>query len=175
LVAALSSEAVAALIGAGGGWFLGFLSELVWDVRRSRRARRVAALLVYAELTINHAAVSALRKFGLLDEHSIQRSAWEGQAPALLYGANLDRAGRIHQAYSTLEDIAWLARDEGRDFTSGEDAEFLDGLIPLLVTGMQEIAPLAGVSSKEIDRRMELSKQLREGDPAEGAPRPESQ
>jgi hypothetical protein len=169
LVSSLSPEAFAALIGAAGGWVLGFLSEFVWETVRSRRARRVAALLVYAELTINLAAVSALRKFGLLDEHSIKRSAWEAQAPALLYGADLNRAGRITQAYSTLEDIAWLARDGGRDFTTGEDADFLDGLIPLLYAAMDVIGPLAGVSQTELDRRAAMTKELRERPDASNA------
>jgi hypothetical protein len=37
-----------------------------------------------------------------------------------------------------------MARDHGRDFTAGNDSDFLDRLIPLLEAAMQEVGPLAG-------------------------------
>jgi hypothetical protein len=158
---ALSPEAWAVLIGAGGGWLLGFFSDLGREELRARRARKVAALLIYSELTTNLAAVSALRKYGVWSTERIHREAWEAQGAALLYGANLDRAGRLSQAYSSLEDVAFIATEEGRDFTQGEDAEFLDStLVALIYDGMREVGPLSGLPREEVERRVQASKRV---------------
>jgi hypothetical protein len=160
----IPTEAWAALIGAAVGWFLGFLSESVTEALRHRRARRVAALLIYGELFSNLAAVSALRKYGVWSTGRIHRSAWEAQAPALLYRSNVDRVGKLSIAYNSLEDVSFLATDESRDFTQGDDAEFLDDtVVPVIYQGMREVGPLTGLKAAEVEQRIAASKRLLEG------------
>jgi hypothetical protein len=65
LASFLTPEVWAVLIGVAAGWLLAFLTDLGREEWRARRARKVAALLIYAELTSNLAAVGALRKFGV--------------------------------------------------------------------------------------------------------------
>jgi hypothetical protein len=166
VVIALAPEMWAALIGAAVGWLLGFLSEFGADEFRARRARKTAALLIYGELTGNLAAVSALRKYGVWTNERIRRSAWEAQGAALLYRANVDRVGRMSMAYNSLEDVAFLVTDEGRDFTRGDDADFLDTtLVPFIYEGMREVGPLADVAKDEVEKRIDASKRLTQGPP----------
>jgi hypothetical protein len=155
ILANLGPEAVAALLGAGGGWILAFFSELALDIRRARRARMIAALLIYGELTENYAALSALRAHNVWSrgEATFRRAAWTGSGPALLDGGDINRAGKLTMAYSVLEDIAWLAQDPARDFSRGEDAKFLDDQLPWVREGLREVARLTGLSNQELDRR----------------------
>lgn len=165
MIATLSPAATAALIGAAVGWLLGFLSDFAREELRARRARRVAALLIYGELTSNVAAVSALRKHGVWSTERIHRTAWEGQGAALLYRADIDRVGHLSQAYSSLEDVAFLvAEGKARNFTRGEDAEFLDDtLMPFIYAGMREVGPLAGINEEEVERRIQASVRATQG------------
>ena len=170
IASVFTPEATAALIGAAVGaclgWALGFLSESLREWSRARRARKVAALLIYGELTSNLAVVSALRKFGVWSTERIHRSAWEAQGAALLYRSSMDRVGRLTQAYNALEDVAWMVGDksQGRDFTSGDDAEFLDStLIPLIYNGMREVGPLAGLARTEVEERVAFSERETRG------------
>jgi len=162
----VSPEATAALLGAAGGWILGFFTDLARSEMLARRARRVAALLVFAELTTNIAAVSALRKFGVWSTARIHRSAWEANGAALLHRASLDRTGHLAQAYSSLEDVGFIAGESGRDFTSGDDADFLDEvLMPLIFDGLREVGSLAGVEKAEVESRIATSKRAMQGPP----------
>lgn len=140
------------------GWVLGFSSDFLREHVAAKRARKTAALLIYAELTSNLAVVGALRKFGVWSTDRIHRSAWEAQAPALLYGADMNIVGHLVQAYNALEDVGFLVNEGGRDFTQGHDAEFLDdSLIPLIFAGMREVGPRAGVTAAAIAERIESS------------------
>lgn len=49
----------------GVGFVIAFVGDLVRAEFQARSERKVAALLIYGELTSNLAAVSALRKFGV--------------------------------------------------------------------------------------------------------------
>jgi hypothetical protein len=175
LMAVLTGEASAALIGAGVGaglgWVLGFLSDFAREALGARRARKIAALLIYGELTSNLAVVSALRKYGVWSTERIHRSAWEAQGAALLYGADMDRVGRLTQAYNALEDVGFLVGEEnGRDFTKGSDAEFLDDtLVPLIYGGMREIGPLAGLAAHEVEERIGAADRATRGPTADGS------
>lgn len=152
------------LLAVVGGWLLGFLTDYGREELRARRAKKVAALLIYGELTSNIAAVSALRRYGVWSTERIHRSAWEAQGEALLHGANLNRVGHLTQAYNALEDVAFLVTEEGRDFTKGEDAQFLDTvLIPLIFDGMREVAPLTGEPEAAIAERLASAERAGQG------------
>jgi hypothetical protein len=89
----------------------------------------------------------------------VHRSAWEAQGPAVLHGGSIDRAGRLTMAYNALEDVGFLMTEEGRDFTTGHDAEFLDStLVPLMYEGLREVGSLADVAPDEIENRIQESK-----------------
>jgi hypothetical protein len=164
VLAFLPPEAWAALIGASAGWALGFLTDLGREELTARRARKVAALLIYGELTTNLAAVAALRKYGVWSTERIHRAAFEAHAAALLHGANLDRVGHLTQAYNALEDVAFLVGEGGRDFRRGDDADFLDStLVPLIYGGMREVGPLAGLEPDEVEKRIEASNRASRG------------
>jgi hypothetical protein len=51
--------------------------------------------------------------------------------------------------------VAFTAQETDRDFTKGDDAEFLDDtLLPFIYAGMREVGPLAGVNPREIEERI---------------------
>lgn len=153
------------LLGIVIGWLLAQAGDYWREQLRATRARKVAALLIYSELTSNIAIVSALRKYGVWSsEERIHRTAWETQAASFLHGGNLDRAGHLTQAYNSLEDTAFLATEQGRDFTTGGDAEFLDAtLFPLMYVGLREVGPFAGVSETDTEDRIAASKRATVG------------
>jgi hypothetical protein len=152
------------LIGIVLGWLLAQAGDYWREELRARRARKVAALLIYSELTSNIATVSALRRLGVWTTKRLHRGAWETQGAAFLHRGNLDRAGRLTQAYNSLEDVGFLASEKDRDFTTGGDAEFLDTtLFPLMFGGMREVGPVAGISSNEIENRISASERATKG------------
>ena len=84
------------------GWLLAQADDHRREESRARRARKVAALLIYSELTSNIALVSALRRYGVWSsEERIHRTAWETQGASFLHGGNLDRAGHLTHAYNS--------------------------------------------------------------------------
>jgi hypothetical protein len=164
------------LIGIVLGWLLYQAGDYLREELRARRARKVAALLIYSELTSNIAAVSALRRVGVWSTDRIHRRAWETQGAAFLHRGDLDRVGHLTQAYNSLEDVGFLASEKDRDFRIGGDAEFLDTtLFPLMFGGMREVGPVADVSSEEIEDRISATIRATKGIVrASDLPRPDS-
>lgn len=161
ILAAVSSDAVVGLVGVAVGWLLGFGSDSIRAELRGRSERRKAAQLIYGELTTNLGAVSALRKYGVWADERIHRSAWDAHGSAFLHRGNIERVGRLSQAYASMEDIGFMAQEEDRDFTKGHGAEFLsDVLIPFIYAAMREAGKLAGLSEEEAERRIEESRRL---------------
>lgn len=105
----LSSETAAALIGAAGGWILGTATYFGQRMIEGRSARKIAARLVYAELTANMAKVETLVNHGYFEGSSLETSAWEKHRSELLYGASEETLDRLARAYAVLRDVAYLA------------------------------------------------------------------
>jgi hypothetical protein len=160
----LSSGALAALLGAAvgslGSWGLAWVT----DIFRARRERRVAALLVLTELTSIGAALSALRRLGVATPPlpKFSRPLWEANGTALLYRADLIRAGRIARAYSAAADIAAICEEPGRDFTQGSDADLADTVHEEVLGALREVMRLAGLPKEEVDHRMREVRKMHE-------------
>jgi hypothetical protein len=157
VVAAISTDAYVGLLGVGVGFVFGFFGDLARTELQARSDRKVAALLVYGELTSNLAAASALRKFGVWTAERIHRSAWEGHGHALLFRGDSERAGRIVMAYNTLEDVDFLASDRKLDFTQGSDAAFFDSTLVPVIYGPARVGPPRqdpGQGGRGSDRRL---------------------
>jgi hypothetical protein len=139
---------------------LGLLSELGLDSRRARRARRVAALLVYSELTTNLAGVSALRKFGVFDEHTFHRSAWEANAPAFCSAPTWTAPATFTRPTQHLKTLpGWHA------ITGATSPR---AMTPTSLTGSSRCSRqrcrrlgLSRVDWKEMERRARMSRELR--------------
>jgi hypothetical protein len=160
IVASLSPETLAALIGVGVGWVLGLGSDLVRDWRGALRHRRSAALFVYAELTENLGAVMTLRHFGFWPLERPRRHAWETYGKELLYGGNIERAVWISTAYAMVDDIALAVKNPSADWTEGEGAENLKKWTELIQMGVVEAGQLTGISREEAIRRLEAADRL---------------
>jgi hypothetical protein len=85
IAVALSSEALAALIGAAVGSVGSWGLAVVRDWSQARRDRRVAAMLVLTELSAIGAATSALRRLGVVSPPfpQLARPMWESYGSAL--------------------------------------------------------------------------------------------
>jgi hypothetical protein len=140
----MSPEAVAALVGAAGGWVLGFGTDMVRTERELRRQRKVAAQLVYAELVINMATVIAFRDSGSWSSNGMRRHAWDSHASALLHRAKENRVVRLARAYSALEDVQFLAEHPEPTSPIAQLA-YLNDSLEIVNGGLKVVSSLAGV------------------------------
>jgi hypothetical protein len=165
LAVTLTPEAFSALLGAGvgvvGAWGLGAVTG--W--RAARRDRKIAALLVLTEIGRNLSALGALRSVGaaLPPLREPRQTIWEANGRALLYGADLRRAGIIERAYSTVGEIGTLVDDPGRDFTTGDDAALADRALEEVFAALREVSRLAGLPRAEAERRIEAMRAMPPG------------
>jgi len=151
----LAPEATAALIGAAvgsvGSWGLAWTT----DVARARRDRKTAALLIATELTVMGAAISALRATNTVSPPlpDLRRPLWEAHGKALLYGADLSRAGVLERAYSASADVAAISAEPDRDFTDGFAAKMADTAVEEVIKALRVVLLLAGLPAREVARR----------------------
>lgn len=169
LAVTLTPEAFSALLGAAvgvvGGWGLSVVTDAVRNWRSALRDRRIAAILILTEVGRNLSSLGALRATGAVLPPLLERrqTIWEANGRALLYGADLRRAGVIERAYSTVGEIGTLVDDAGRDFTTGDDAAVVDRALEEVFAAFREVSALAGLSTAEADRRIEAMRAMPPG------------
>jgi hypothetical protein len=155
----LTSEAVAALIGVGCGWLLGFLTQLAYGWWTQRRDARAAALFVLAELLQNYELL--MRRMAGMDtgERRIaegpRRAAWDGVGAIALRGADVEVLRGIANAYAYLSILhAETTRDA--QFLQRYGQRIEDEVLPVIEEGIGAAASLAGKRREWLDERPRL-------------------
>jgi hypothetical protein len=151
LLLAVSGEATAAILGAVAGGGIALLAQAAVGSFGAWRARRVAAQVIYAELTSNLATVVP----------AIDGAGWSSTKPEALraawdtYGARLllpwhhaHDVGAIASAYNRVDDVAWLAVN---DWISKEQ-DYSPHLRDIYV-GLYLVGRAAGYSDRELAAR----------------------
>lgn len=162
LPVALTAEGAAAIYGALAGGAIVIVSQLAGVLFTSWRARRVAATLIYAELTTNYANASA----------AVNHLGWPSSRPEAdraaydAHGARLLRPwhrphdlGAIAGAYSRVDDIAWLESQDGIEPADDYSEYLLDIQLGVYVAGLaagydREDLRLRTLPVDELDARL---------------------
>jgi hypothetical protein len=138
----LPAEAVAALIGAGVGWLLGGVTSVGLRDIEKRSTRKIAARLIYAELTVNASKVETLLGTGAWATGPLDHSAWEAHRADLLYRGSEQRLVRLARAYSNIDDVEYLANVGA---FSGPDDKTLRRCLDTIERGRIEAGEIGGI------------------------------
>src|SRR5436190_23455368 len=102
----MGAEAIAAIVGAAVGGGIVFFTQLGIAIFGGYRARRAAAMLIFAELVSDYAEAETAAKTGEWTSASGQpaTTAWETYGIRLLPHRDISRVAHIASAYMRLRD-----------------------------------------------------------------------
>jgi hypothetical protein len=155
----VSPEVVAALSGAVVGAGVALVGQLGLSLVGARRARKVAARVIYAELTVALGEASTAISFGEWPSPTglARRSAFETYGVNLAGGRGIMRIAFVAEAYSALDDLGWLSRKKAL----AADDESQD-LIRIVRAGLYEAGRISGLSDRELKTRGVLTDDVNE-------------
>lgn len=153
MIVAISQETTIAVLGVALGVVLGYVLQVATSWLSSRRARHVAADLIYAELVGNLAEASAALATGVWTgiHKGARRSVWEAQSSHLpsLWRRRPHDLGKIATAYNRVDDVAYMA-DKGM-IVPGDG--LLDDYLPEVEAGLYDVGRIAGYSDADLEAR----------------------
>ncbi|MEV5977144.1 M4 family metallopeptidase [Streptomyces sp. NPDC052114] len=135
LLAALIATAGAGAVAGLGAWL------------RTRASVRTAARLIYAELTLDSAAVAYFRRTGHWVVPSLTREAWNSHGAALAHHRDSASFEAVHRGYQALEIVPFLAN--GR-LTPADRDQWLRAETGRLVAAIKEVGAMAGMPKDRV-------------------------
>jgi hypothetical protein len=125
-----------------------------------RRERKVAARLIFGEIVVNFAGMSALAAHGELPG-GIRQVAWDAFGAKLVRSLDAEDLMRVVQGYSSFADVAWAASDQEFDPVKDEyDAKFVKAQMQYAHRAFRIVGRLAGYAPDEIERRLKKAEAI---------------
>lgn len=121
--------------------------------RRESRQLKGAARVVYAELVQSAAAVGTLLHRGDWTHlvSAPRRTAWEAHAAVVVSALTPDEVGTIPRAYSALDDLVYVFRDER--YVAQDDFEHARKQLLDVRAGLSVLARLTGWKGGDVAKR----------------------